>query len=68
MTSLTAPETKAPAESEAPQRSRTTVGRRLVPYGYLSPTVLLVVVLTVICNELLRGIEEFRKSRRRGFR
>ena len=30
--------------------------------------VLLVVVMTVICNELLRGIEEFRKSRRRGFR
>jgi len=30
--------------------------------------VLLIVVITVICNELLRGIEEFRKSRRRGFR
>jgi len=26
------------------------------------------VVMTVACNELLRGIEEFRKSRRRGFR
>jgi len=24
--------------------------------------------MTVICNELLRGIEELRKSRRRGFR
>jgi hypothetical protein len=30
--------------------------------------VLLIVVMTVACNELLRGIEEFRKSRRRGFR
>ena len=30
--------------------------------------VLLIVVMTVICNELLRGIEEFRKFRRRGFR
>lgn len=30
--------------------------------------VLLVVVMTIVCNELLRGIEEFRKSRRRGFR
>ena len=48
MTSLTAPETKAPAEPEAPQRSRSTVGRRLVPYGYLSPTVLLIVVLMVV--------------------
>lgn len=48
MTSLTAPETQAPAGSEAPQRSRSTVGRRLVPYGYLSPTVLLMVVLMVV--------------------
>jgi hypothetical protein len=24
--------------------------------------------MTIVCNELLRGIEEFRKSRRRGFR
>jgi multiple sugar transport system permease protein len=48
MTSLTAPETKAPAESGAPPRSRSTVGRRLVPYGYLSPTVLLIVVLMVV--------------------
>jgi multiple sugar transport system permease protein len=48
MTSLTAPETKAPAESEAPQPRRSTVGRRLVPYGYLSPTVLLMVVLMVV--------------------
>ena len=30
--------------------------------------VLLIVAMTVICNELLRSIEEFRKSRRRGFR
>src|SRR5919107_3126869 len=45
---LTAPEKAPPAESEAPPRSRSTVGRRLVPYGYLSPTVLLIVVLMVV--------------------
>jgi NitT/TauT family transport system permease protein len=30
--------------------------------------VLLVVVVTIICNELLRAVEELRKARRRGFR
>jgi NitT/TauT family transport system permease protein len=30
--------------------------------------VLLVVIVTVICNELLRSIEELRRARRRGFR
>jgi ABC-type nitrate/sulfonate/bicarbonate transport system permease component len=30
--------------------------------------VLLVVAVTIICNELLRAVEEFRKARRRGFR
>jgi ABC-type nitrate/sulfonate/bicarbonate transport system permease component len=30
--------------------------------------VLLVVVVTIICNEILRSIEELRRSRRRGFR
>jgi multiple sugar transport system permease protein len=48
MTSLIASETAAPqkpAEPVAPQRN---VLRRLVPYGYLSPTVLLIIVLMVI--------------------
>jgi NitT/TauT family transport system permease protein len=30
--------------------------------------VLLVVVVTILCNEILRGIEDLRRSRRRGFR
>jgi multiple sugar transport system permease protein len=48
MTSMTAPKTAAPAENAAPGRSRSLWGRRLTPYGYLSPTVLLVVVLMVV--------------------
>jgi len=28
----------------------------------------LVVVVTIICNEILRGIEDFRRRQRRGFR
>src|SRR4051812_5840878 len=48
MTSLTAPETAAPAEPVTPQRARSTLARRLVPYGYLSPTVILMVVLMVV--------------------
>src|SRR3954447_14909295 len=36
------------AEPVAPRSTRSTLGRRLVPYGYLSPTVLLIVVLMVI--------------------
>ena len=45
---LTAPETAAPAEPAAPGRPRSSLARRLVPYGYLSPTVLLIVVLMVV--------------------
>jgi multiple sugar transport system permease protein len=45
---LTAPETAPPAERAAPGRPRSALARRLVPYGYLSPTVLLVVVLMVV--------------------
>ena len=45
---LIAPETVAPAEEAAPDRPRSSLVRRLVPYGYLSPTVLLVVVLMVV--------------------
>jgi multiple sugar transport system permease protein len=46
MTSLMASKATAPVEQPAPPRRRLT--RRLVPYGYLSPTVLLVVVLMVV--------------------
>jgi multiple sugar transport system permease protein len=45
---LTAPETAAPAEEATGVRPRSRLARRLVPYGYLSPTVLLVVVLMVV--------------------
>ncbi|WP_433729336.1 carbohydrate ABC transporter permease [Actinoplanes sp. CA-051413] len=45
---LTAPETAAPAEPATPGRPRSSLTRRLVPYGYLSPTVLLIVVLMVV--------------------
>src|SRR5919107_2225271 len=45
---LTAPEKAPPAEPEAPHRSRSSVARRLTPFGYLSPTVLLIVVLMVV--------------------
>ena len=48
MTSLTAPDKAPPTEPQASERTRSTVGRRLVPYGYLSPTVLLIVVLMVV--------------------
>jgi ABC-type nitrate/sulfonate/bicarbonate transport system permease component len=50
------------------------IGRDLFAWGEmlqmqeLFAGVLLVVVATIICNELLRSIEEFRKARRRGFR
>ena len=43
---LLASKAAAPAEQAAPARK--TLARRLVPYGYLSPTVLLIVVLMVI--------------------
>lgn len=46
MTSLMASKATAPVEQPAPPRR--TLARRLVPYGYLSPTVLLVVVLMVV--------------------
>ncbi len=45
---LIAPETAAPAQQAGPGRPRSGLVRRLVPYGYLSPTVLLVVVLMVV--------------------
>jgi multiple sugar transport system permease protein len=49
MTSMTAPKTAAPApEQESPGRSRSVWGRRLAPYGYLSPTIVLIVVLMVV--------------------
>jgi multiple sugar transport system permease protein len=48
MTSLTAPKTAAPTEPAAPPPPRSTWARRLVPYGYLSPTTVLIVVLMVI--------------------
>ena len=50
------------------------IGRDLFAWGEmlqmreLFAGVLLVVVATIVCNELLRSIEEFRKARRRGFR
>lgn len=46
MTSLLASKAATPAEPAAPPRK--TLARHLVPYGYLSPTVLLVVVLMVV--------------------
>jgi multiple sugar transport system permease protein len=49
MTSMAAPKTTAPTEEPvAPGRTRSTAARRLTPYGYLSPTVLLIVVLMVV--------------------
>ena len=46
MTSLMASKTAAPVEQPPPPRR--TMARRLVPYGYLSPTIVLIVVLMVI--------------------
>ena len=48
MTSMTAPKTEATAEPAASGRSRSSVARRLIPYGYLSPTIVLIVVLMVV--------------------
>jgi multiple sugar transport system permease protein len=49
MTSMTAPKTAAPAEEQVtPGRGPSTLARRLIPYGYLSPTALLIVVLMVV--------------------
>ncbi|GID27756.1 carbohydrate ABC transporter permease [Paractinoplanes brasiliensis] len=47
MTSLTV-EKPPPAEPEAPTRTTKNLARRLVPFGYLSPTVVLIVVLMVV--------------------
>ncbi len=47
MTSLIASQTETPVEqAEAPRRR--SLARRLVPYGYLSPTIVLIVVLMVV--------------------
>jgi multiple sugar transport system permease protein len=43
-----ASESAPSAEPVAPRSTRSTLGRRLVPYGYLSPTALLIVVLMVV--------------------
>jgi multiple sugar transport system permease protein len=49
MTSMTAQKPAAPTEDQgAPRRTRSTLVRRLIPYGYLSPTALLIVVLMVV--------------------
>jgi len=47
MTSLMASKATAPVESAAPPKKK-TLARRLLPYGYLSPTAILIVVLMVI--------------------
>ena len=47
MTSLTV-EKPPSAETEAPTRTKNSWGRRLTPFGYLSPTVVLIVVLMVV--------------------
>jgi NitT/TauT family transport system permease protein len=50
------------------------IGRVIFAWGEmfkmpeLLAAVLLVVVVTIVCNEILRGIEELRRSQRRGFR
>ncbi|MEU8358472.1 sugar ABC transporter permease [Nonomuraea sp. NPDC048882] len=48
MTSMTAPKTAPTEERVTPGRTRSTLAGRLIPYGYLSPTVLLIVVLMVV--------------------
>ncbi|MFV2017336.1 carbohydrate ABC transporter permease [Micromonospora sp. LOL_023] len=45
---LTAPRASTRAAPAASRRPRSTLARRLVPYGYLSPTVLLIVGLMVV--------------------
>jgi len=47
MTSLMASKAAAPVERAAPPKKK-TLARRLVPYGYLSPTATLIVVLMVV--------------------
>jgi multiple sugar transport system permease protein len=48
MTSLTTPKTDKPEAPAPPKRTRSAWGRRLAPYGYLSPTIVLIVVLMVV--------------------
>jgi multiple sugar transport system permease protein len=43
---MLATKTAAPVEQAAPKRK--TLARRLIPYGYLSPTIVLIVVLMVV--------------------
>jgi len=47
MSSLIASQVAPPVEQAAPPK-RKTLARRLIPYGYLSPTAILIVVLMVI--------------------
>ena len=47
MTSLMASKTAAPVGQAAPPKKK-TLARRLLPYGYLSPTAILIVVLMVV--------------------
>ena len=47
MTSLIASKAAPPVEQAASPKKK-TLARRLVPYGYLSPTVILMVVLMVV--------------------
>ncbi len=47
MTSLIASKTETPVEQAKAPRRR-SLARRLVPYGYLSPTIVLIVVLMVV--------------------
>lgn len=48
MTSMTAPKTAAPAEPATQRRTGSSVVRRLIPYGYLSPTIVLIAGLMVV--------------------
>ena len=50
-----APMTVAPAGESAPGRRRPGLARRLVPYGYLSPTMLLITVLMVVPIAMVIG-------------
>ncbi|MER7281175.1 sugar ABC transporter permease [Dactylosporangium sp. NPDC000244] len=46
---MTAPKTAAPSKGQvSPGRKRSAMARRLIPYGYLTPTALLIVVLMVV--------------------
>lgn len=45
---VTAPQGAPPAERATPGRARANPARRLIPYAYLSPTIVLVVVLMIV--------------------